>query len=553
MRRKFQIDDKVLILLPTKANKLLLQWKGPYKVIDVFGQDNYRVSVGGKIKSYHANLLKLYEPRNIVSIAVLDPLPEEHEFEEDKIYTVSPGKETYKDVNINPQLSKVQKREVRELLYEFRDVLTDKPGLTDLIKHDIVTVTDQVVNKKPYPLPYAMLETVKEEVRNMLDTGVIEPSNSPYASPYLLVKKKDNTNRFVIDFRELDRITVFGTEPLPNIEQIYCGLAQKKIFSSFDLTKGYWQIPLTEGAKDKTSFQTPLGSMRFKVLPFGLQCASQTFTRLMRRLLHQLDNVDNFIDDVIAADDDWQQHLITIRRFFERLARHNLTARPTKCFIGFSKIQCLGHLVGENSLSPLDDKVKAICNAETPKTKRQVRSFLGLIGFYRRYVKDFAKLAAPLCALTKKHSPNKIRWTTELEGAFRSLIKCLVEKPILKLPEVHKPFILQTDASNEGIGAVLLQTENEVKKPIAFISKQLKDAERNYSTIEKECLSIIWAIEKFQRYLYGKEFYLETDHQPLQYLQRSKTLNPRLMRWAMRIQPYRFCIKAIRGLGERWG
>ena len=363
-----------------------------------------------------------------------------------------------------------------------------------------------------------------------------------------MIKKKDNSNRFVIDFRDLNKITVFDAEPIPDIELIYCRLAGHQIYSSFDLTKGFWQVPLSEGAKDMTSFQTPLGSMRFRVMPFGLVNASQTFSRLMRRLLQGLDHLDNFIDDVILYNHQWREHVQNLERFLQRLFEHNLTARPTKCHIGYGQIECLGHLVGKTSITPIAGKLDSIRKVPSPVTKKQVRSFLGLTGYYRKFVPNYAAIAHPLVQLTKKGAHTKVDWSSEAEDAFRTLIGCLETRPVLKLPEIGKAFLVQTDASNTGVGGVLLQYEGGIRKPVSYFSKQFKASELNYSTIEKECLAIVWSIEKFQRYLYGTDFELETDHQPLQYLDRSKTLNPRLMRWAMRLQPYRFHITAIKGV-----
>ena len=204
-------------------------------------------------------------------------------------------------------------------------------------------------------------------------------------------------------------------------------------------------------------------------------------------------------------------------------------------------------MAGEDRLQPHPDKVKAIKESSRPETKKQVRSFLGLAGFYRKFIPDFAVIAAPLTDLTRKGFPNKVEWGDTQELDFITLIKLLTSEPILKLPDISKPFILRTDASDCGVGAVLLQCEGTQKWPTAYASRKLIQRERAYSTVEKECLAIVWAVQKFQRYIYGREFVLETDHQPLIYLNKAKVANPRLMRWALMLQPYRFRIEAIKG------
>ena len=254
------------------------------------------------------------------------------------------------------------------------------------------------------------------------------------------------------------------------------------------------------------------------------------------------------MDDIWVYSETFEDHLLALRQLLARLRSAGLTAKPSKCSIGYGQIECLGHKIGEKLLKPNEEKVKAVRDIQIPTTKKKVRSFLGVVGFYRRFIPNFSAIAAPLTDLTKKNAPNKIsNWTEAHNKAFETLKQRLTGYPVLRLPDLGKPFILQTDASDDGLGAVLLQEEDGVKFPIAYASKKLLPRERNYSVIEKECLGIVWSIEKFHRYLFGTKFVLETDHEPLRYLQTAKSLNPRLMRWALKLQPYTFQIVAIRG------
>lgn len=392
-----------------------------------------------------------------------------------------------------------------------------------------------------------MMDTVKDEVSKMLEFGVIEPSDSPYSSPIVLVVKKDHTYRFCVDFRALNRITVFDAEPMPDVDAMFAKLSGHKYFSRLDLSKGYWQVPLTHSARPLTAFQTPLGLFQFTKMPFGLVTAPATFCRLMRDVLQNVSNVDNFIDDILIFTDTFDHHMSVLSKVLQRLRSANLTARPTKCSLAYPKLECLGHIVGDNKLHPHPDKVKAIREANHPATKKQLRSFLGLVNFYRKFIPNFAQIALPLTDLTRKFSPSKLQWTEAQELAFQTLKSSITTSPILKLPDLSKVFIVQTDASDRGLGAVLLQEEGDLKLPVAYASRKLKTSEEHYSTIEKEYLGIIWSVQKFHRYLYGKEFILETDHHPLMYLNKTKLVNSRLMRWALLLQPYRFRIIAIRG------
>ncbi|XP_062613758.1 uncharacterized protein LOC134275492 [Saccostrea cucullata] len=358
--RQMSKGEKVLILLPTASNKLQMQWKGPYEIIERLGKVDYRINVNGKIKTFHANMLKLYIDRanesndetgvlGVVGAAVLD-LDDDGE-SDDELLCDSLGetkKEGPADVKVSDELTENEKAEVKTLLEDFSDVLSDVPGLTNLGVHHIKLTSDQPIRTKPYPLPFTSKDVVCDEVRKMVEAEVIEPSTSPYSSPIVIVKKKD-------------------------------------------------------------------------------------------------------------------------------------------------------------------------------------------------------AIASPLSDLTKKGQPNKVIWREPQEYAFITLKNALTVTPVLKLPDLNESFVLQTDASDRGVGAVLMQYEDGVKKPVAYASKKLSKCQVNYSTIEKECYAIIWAVQKFRRYLYGKEFLLETDHQPLVYLTKAKVSNARLMRWALLLQPYRFRIISIKG------
>ncbi|KAL3861557.1 hypothetical protein ACJMK2_007585 [Sinanodonta woodiana] len=332
------------------------------------------------------------------------------------------------------------------------------------------------------------------------------------------------------------------------MEGLFSKLAGHQYISKIDLTKGYWQVPIAAKSRALTAFATPNGLYQFKVMPFGLVNAGASCARLMRKLLKGMNNVVSFVDDILVYTHTWEEHVRILVDLFERLRKANLTARPSKCSIAYSNMECLGHLVsGLGQRKPHPDKVGAIKDAPRPETKKQIRSFLGLIGFYRKFVPNFAVIASPLTDLTRKRQPTKISWGSCQERAFNALKENLISAPILKLPELNKAFILRSDASETGLGAVLLQEQEGVKLPIAYASRKLLPREQNYSVTEKECLALVWGIVKFHTYLFEREFVLETDHQPLIYLNKAKVANARLMRWALTLQPYRFRIEAIRG------
>ena len=559
--RKFEVGDEVLLLLPSNRNKLLMHWQGPFKVVQRVGYLDYKINMDGKVKTFHANLLKKFlrrdndDENDVACVSVVDDGTMEEDDEEDNqptsrnillhLPTLTPT-ESLQDVQINPQLDESQQQVINSLLEEYQEGLTDMPGLTNLGEHDIKLLNKEPIKSKPYPLPHALRGEVTKEVQKMIDLGVVEPSSSPYASPIVMVKKKDGSIRFCCDYRKLNQVTVTDAEPIPDQEEIFAKLARDKYFTKIDLAKGYWQVPLTDNAKELTAFVTSDGLFQFLTMPFGLVNAPASFSRIMRDLLRGLSNVDNFIDDILIHTATFEEHIVILREVLERLKKANLTARPTKCFIGYRSIEFLGHCVGQGELRPVQDKVNAVQNAPRPKTKKQLRSFLGLVGYYRRFIPNFAAIAAPLTDRTKKGEPTVVTWGDAEEMAFKTLKKKLEKEPILHLPDLTLPFILRTDASDVGIGAILLQERDGKKFPIAYASRKLLPREQRYSVMERECLAIIWGTQKFEAYLFGKHFQLETDHQPLKCIAKSKVANARILRWALALQPYRFTITAIK-------
>ena len=551
--RIFKPGEKVLLLLPTDENKLLMQWKGPFEVVERRNDHNYRIRINGQVKMFYANMLKRYVERQRIEDT------EEHELgavviEDDQDVEIrhrteysGQQKETYKNVNVNPELSHEQRKEIEELLAEFGDIFTDVPKVTNLGQHAIDVTSADPVRTRAYPLPFALRDEVNREIDAMLRDNIIEPSTAPYMSPIVVVKKSDGSNRICIDYRKLNKVTVFDPEPMPQMQEIFADVSGSRYFSKFDFCKGYWQVPMKPDDKDLTTFVGPDGLYRFRVMPFGWVNAPATFSRIMRKLLQGLKNLRNYLDDVLGHTGGWFDHPNILREFFSRVREANLALKPSKCFIGYTNLVFLGHKLGQGSLSPNDDLISKIRQAPSPTTKKQLRSFLGLIGYYRSFVPNFAAIAVPLTDLTKKGTPEKLIWTEAQEQAFQILKSYVCVQPVLRLPDISKPFIIQTDASADGIGAILLQEDDQTKRPVAFASKKLLPREKNYSTIEREALAIVWGIQKFQNYLLGTHFFLETDHHPLQFLDRAKYQNSRIMRWSLLLQPYRFTVRAIKG------
>ena len=333
----------------------------------------------------------------------------------------------------------------------------------------MITSHERPIRAHCYRAPETLRGQIKKELETLERTGIIKTTKSAYAFPILMVKKQDGTHRMCVDYRQLNEVTLFDPYPMPRADEIIEQVGAKKYLSMVDLTKGYYQVPLSEKAKEKSAFCTPFGTYQFEVMPFGMQNSAATFMRLMNIVLKGADSFAKaYIDDVIIFSDTWQEHLKHIHDVFDRFRRAGLTVKPSKCYFGMNRVSYLGFVVGEGKVSPQECKIKAIKEFPRPQTKKQVRSFLGLVGYYRIFIPNFSTIACPLTELTKKTEPTKIRWNKESEGAFQMLKSALMSENILMTPDYSKDFVVQTDASNTGIGAVISQVDDsENERPIA--------------------------------------------------------------------------------------
>ena len=578
--RTLEVGDRALILLPTDHNKLLLQWKGPFPVVAKFNDCDYQLDIKGKLKSFHINLLKKYVEREVteMNLCIFDtmtPLDEDlvmnkpiveppsmvnltdsngctddingAEFAEPLPLPSKNQNEFASDIHFGHDLSIDQRNELSRIVAQYECIFSDVPNKTNAIECSIKLTTDQHIKSKPYPVPYASREAMQKEIDGMLDLGIIERCNSPYASPLILVPKKDGTYRPCVDFRKLNRITVFDPEPMTNPEDLFQEIGEGKYFSKLDMTKGYWQVPMAEESKDLTAFVTPDAQYRFLYMPFGMVNSGAVFNRLVRKLFGGMKQVVHFIDDILVYTKTWKEHIEILGKVLHILQEANLSVKPSKCFLGYTNVEFLGHQVGEGILRTNPQLLKKIQDTERPITKKQLRSFLGLTGYYQKFVPNYAEIAVPLTDLTKKGKSDKLKWEEAQENSYRTLKTFLAKPPILRLPDKNKTYILKTDSSAVGWGAILLQEHDGLLYPVAYASRKLLPRESNYSAIELECLAIIWAIHKFELYLYGKNFEIQTDHRPLTYIQQAKGLNKRLMGWAMYLQGFRFRIVSVPG------
>lgn len=429
---------------------------------------------------------------------------------------------------------------------------TDCLGSTNAAKHSIPTINEVPIHTKQYRFPPIHKEEINKQVDSLLQNDLIEYSTSPYNSPLWIVPKKPDSAgnrrwRMVIDYRALNEKTIGDAYPLPNITDILDQLGNAKYFSVLDLASGFHQIPMEPKDAPKTAFSTPYGHYQFTRMPFGLKNAPATFQRLMDNVLSGLQGNELFVymDDIVIYARSLHEHAIKFNRLMRRLEEANLTLQPDKCEFLRKEVAYLGHIIGSDGVKPDPNKIKAITHFPQPRNAKNIKQFLGLVGYYRRFIPLFSKIAKPLTDLLKKDKP--FIWQNAQVNAFDTLRNSLCTEPILQYPDFSQPFTLTTDASGYAIGGVLSQSKTGQDLPIAYVSRILNKPEQNYSAIEKECLAIIYCTHHFRPYLYGRKFTIVTDHKPLIWLHSIKDPSSRLWKWRTKLAEYDYDIQYKKG------
>jgi hypothetical protein len=454
--------------------------------------------------------------------------------------------------HLNPEERQVMENTCRD----YHDIFYlpgDRLSCATTVKHAINVIPGTgPINTRPYRLPETQRIEVEKQVNKLLEEKIIAESNSPWNSPLLVVPKKTDASgekkwRLVVDFRRLNEKTIGDAYPLPDITEILDQLGQSKYFSCLDMVMGYHQIEVKEEDKEKTAFSTKNGHWEYNRLPFGLKTAPSTFQRMINTVLSGLTGTRCFVflDDIVIYAKSLSEHDAKLREVLERLRKHNLKLQPDKCEFLRTEVTYLGHVITEDGVRPDPGKVEVIEKFPRPQSAKQLKSFLGLVGYYRKFVQNFSKIAAPLYMLLKQDA--QFVWSDNQENAFQKLKGKLITKPILQYPDFSKEFILTTDASNEGIGAILSQGQIGKDLPIAYASRNLNKAERNYTTSEKELLAIVWGIKHYRPYLYGRKFKIASDHKPLVWIMNIKDPGSRLLRWRIKLEEYDYEIVYKKG------
>ena len=573
--RCFEPGDRVLVLFPVVGNPLQAKYSGPYKVVKKISDTNYLVKTPDRRKETqvcHINMLKAYHEKPKPELVTLnnrlglespthskDCVGQVAEKEEDTESEVrlendqQPIKLQNSQIlnDLGTKLSHlplVQRKELAEVITQYREVFPDVPSKTNLIEHDVDVGDSAPIKQHPYRVSPMKKELLDKEVQYMLKNDIIEESQSNWSSPCILVPKHDGGFRFCTDFRKVNDKTKSDSFPIPRIADCIDQIGNAKFVSTFDMLKGYWQVPLTQRAREISAFVTPSGLYQYKVMPFGMKNAPATFQRMVNKLVRDIDGCEGYIDDVVIFSDNWSDHIRQIKRFFQIMREAKLTINLMKSEFGKATVKYLGHIVGQGQVRPLDAKIQTIVKFPIPTSRKELARFLGMAGYYRNFCLNFSDIAAPLTNLLSKKV--KFVWTDDCQMAFDKVKLLLQKSPVLKSPDYEKPFKLIIDSSDVGTGSVLVQEASDgLDHPVSYFSKKFLKYQKNYSVVEKETLGLVLALEHFDVYLGSTPFKIKvyTDHNPLTFLKTMKNKNQRLVRWSLALQEYNLEIQHIPG------
>ncbi len=525
--REFKEGDLVLYRVPGMTCKLADSWEGPYRVVARMGKVNYKIGKCGKekhAKVVHVNCLKVYRER--ATIGRLDVVVEE---QSEKGNILSGECEGYRE------------SEVESLLGEFGDVFSDIPGNTDKVTMTIDTGDCEPIRQSPYSVPMGIRDNVRAELEDLERQGVIERCRSNWASPLVPVRKPDGGIRLCVDYRRLNDKTVKEPYYIPSFDEMVEKVGTGRVLSKVDLAKGFHQVMVEEKDRDKTSFVCPFGKFRFRRMPFGLTNAPSVFQRLMDEVLVDCEEFARvYIDDILVVSGDWSMHLVHLRKLFEVLRQAGLTCKKAKCSFGKRSLEFLGHKIGDGEICVPEARVEAIRNHPLPKTRKQLRSFLGLVGFYRRFIRGFHEWSSILTPHTSTAKSGRVSWTKPMLDAFHGLCVQLCNSVCLCVPCASDCFVLECDASSTGVGAVLSVVRGEETLPVAFFSKQLRGAQTKYSAQELEGLGVFESIKHFAYFLYGRRFKVITDHKGLVNMRTGRQDNRRIYNWCLKLSEFEF-------------
>ncbi|GFY14595.1 retrovirus-related Pol polyprotein from transposon 17.6 [Trichonephila clavipes] len=503
--KNFSIGEQVVLLIPDSSNKIYARWTGPGEIIQHHSPHSYKVKLSnGTVRHVHVNKIRKYHPRALAVGVIFEGDHEFGEIHPTPNLSRSTSERVLHEINLN-HLKESEREQVLAIVLKHQTLFTSDVKIAKVGTHRI-RLKPNIERKKP--LVYRIPESLKidEQIEELLRLDLIEESDAEIASPIVCVNKKDSTLRLCVDFRALNSESVSDDFPMEDAVELIHSIGRANIITTLDLLKGYWAIPMAEDSKNLTSFKTHRQQYRFKVMSFGLKNASATFQGEMNKALSCYREFSRaYIDDIAIFSKNWEEHLLHLDTILTKLSELNFTVNLKKCAFGKAKIKYLGHIIGSGKHEPDPEKTAVINNLPVPKTKKELRSVLGLCNYY-------------------------------------------LEAPSLYSPVPDKPYTIHSDASQIGIAACLSQKCGDKCYPIAYASQKLSKTQQSWSTIEREAFAIVWSLKKFEVGVFGTEIEFYTDHNPLPYLTKSAPQSARLQRWAFALQKFNVTIKHCPGV-----
>ena len=538
--RSFSVGDHVWIRRPGLDHKLRESWVGPGKIVKQNSPVYFRVQTQERLKpTVNIQQLKIATQESVRKITAVVQDTDKDDLTQ-----------SFASANIQGQtLTTQQQSQLQETLVLHGNILTKQPGLTNLTKFEIDTGSAEPIQQRPYSTPVMLKPKVDEEITWLLEQGFIVPSSSPWASPIVTVRKPDGSARLCVDFRKVNALTKQTPFFMPRVEEVIEGIGRAAYISKLDLSKGFYQVALTEEAKLKTAFTCHRGAFQFTRMPFGVKNAPACFQALMQKVLVGLDDFATaYMDDVVIFSSTWEDHVVHIGRVLSAIGQAGLTVNPKKCCWGGSTVEFLGHFVGKGVMSIPAHRTSALEHYTRPRTKKGLRAFLGSVGFYRRYLSKLADWTSTLTPLTSRQAPQVVDWTEERVSAFHAICNFFCSPPNLCVPIPSDMLSIVCDASGKGVGGVLQVKRDGEWLPSAYYSRQLRGPEHRYSATELEALALVETVKHFAYHLYGRSFVAYTDHRPLEQLLSSTRLNPRLARLAYKLQHWLIQVRYLPGV-----
>jgi hypothetical protein len=534
-------------------SKLYSRWIGPATIAKVKSPYSYIVDMpDGSRKHFHANKLRPFVAR-VHSLGVIQ--------EEDEAFGEIISTPYLQDSGLKPSqkidsetvahLNSEQRRELMDVLDRYPECWSDTPGYCNLFCHEINLQPDfKPKQARAYRIPEILRPEVERQLEQLVKDGFLVPSKSPNSSPIVCILKPNKKEvRIACDFRYVNRYTVNDAYPMPNVEEVINKVGHARYISIFDCKGAYWQVPVRESDRWLTAIVTPLGLFEWTRCPFGMKFSGSSFCRAVNQILNPVrEFCTSFVDDMAVFSHEWSSHLNHLDQFLRIIRDAGLTLHCAKVVLARPEVKYVGQYVGSGKRRPNPEKLEVIRTLERPTTRKQLRSVLGMFGYFRSYIAGFSSIAKPLTDLTSKRVPDVLMWSEVEQKAFDTLKERLCKISELAIPIIGSPFNLYADASGTSVGSCLTQINKEGKElPIAYTSQKLNDTQRKWSTIEREAYAVISSLKRWHEIIFGAHITVYSDHNPLTYLVESAPKSSKLTRWALALQSYDIDLKYKKG------